>query len=206
MSLHLMNHPTDKRTIALDSQLATRPFKLDAKWAVITGAPCAGETAVLEELSRLGFEWNPEIARLYIERQLAAGLTLQAIRADEGRFQRGLINAKVELERGTNPNKAVFFDRGMPDSITYYRVAGFDPKQLVDECFHRRYAHVFILDRLPLTADHATTEDEQTADFLDRWLEQDYRVLGCNVIRVPVMPVTERVDFVLSSLRNDASV
>jgi len=112
-----MSSSTYKRTIALDSQLTTRPFILDTKWAVITGAPCAGKTTLLKALSRCGFEWCPEIARVYIEQQLAAGHTVQEIRADEGCFQRGLINTKIELELRTDPNKPVLFDRARPRFI-----------------------------------------------------------------------------------------
>lgn len=197
-----MNPITDTRTLPLDSQLATRAFEQDTEWFVLTGAPCAGKTTVLQELAKHGFDQHPEIARVYIERQLADGKTLADIRADEGRFQRGLIESKLELELNTNPNTVVLFDRAMPDSITYYRVAGLDPRDVVDDCYRRRYAQVFLLDRLPLTADHARTEDDQTAAFVDEWLERDYRALGYDVIRVPLMPIRQRVNFVLARIRS----
>ena len=88
----------------------------------------------------------------------------------------------------------------MPDSITYYRIAGLDPRTVAEQCFKRRYARVLIFDRLPLVVDHARTEDEATADFLDEWLERDYRALGYEVVRVPVLPLEERVRIVAHAI------
>jgi len=134
-----MSPSTYKLKVGLDSQVATRRFRLDTEWTVITGAPCASKTTVLEELSRQGFEWNLEVARIYVERQLVTGHTLQEIRANVGRFQRALIDTKIELELDTDPNKTIFFDRAIPDSITYYRVAGLDSQDVVTDCFHPKF-------------------------------------------------------------------
>ena len=67
-------------------------------------------------------------------------------------------------------------------------------------CFHHRYASVFILDRLPLELDGARIADEDYTVLLDQALVRDYRALGYDVVRVPVLSPTERLQFVLGRL------
>ena len=197
---------TDMRTIALRPELLNAKFEVSTPWVVITGAPSSGKTSVLEQLAKQGYAWNPEIARVYIEQELARGRTIHEIRADEGQFQLGLINAKISVEANIPHDRVAFFDRAMPDSITYFRVGGLNPNDVLPNCFHFRYGSVFVFDRLPLQGDHARTEDEKTANFLDVWLERDYRALGYDVVRVPVMPIENRVQFVLKRLQSQGVV
>ena len=196
MELKTLTH-----NLIVDKALANHPFEQATCWCVFTGAPCAGKTTLLESLSQHGFKWYPEIARVYVEQKLSDWENLQTIRAEEGKFQRGLIDAKVALELNADPTETILFDRAMPDSITYYRVAGLDPREVLSKCFHRRYAKVFILDPLPFIADNARTEDEGIVAFLDFWLECDYRALGYDVVRVPVMSISERTQLVLAHIR-----
>lgn len=196
-----MEPSQDLRTIELRPDLLNHQFKVDTKWCVVTGAPSAGKTTVLKHLEAKGFSWMPEIARIYVEDRLAAGQTLDQIRGDEAKFQRGLIDTKLRVEQECYPDSVAFFDRAMPDSITYYRAAGLDPNDVLADCFNFRYGSVLLFDRLPLEADHVRTEDEATSNFIDHWLELDYQALGYDVIRVPVMSVENRVEFVLDRLK-----
>ena len=195
-----MNVVQDTRTQPLQLDLLNQTFKVKTNWNVITGVPCAGKTTTLAALQELGYNWHPEIARNYIESLLERGHSLQEIRNDEGEFQRGLIDAKVALEASCDPKETIFFDRAMPDSVTYYRVAGLNPNEALVDCFNFQYARVFIFDPLPLQSDHARTENSLTIEFLNTWLERDYTTLGYNTIRVPVMPVQKRVEFVLQHI------
>ena len=162
-----MNVVQDTKTQPLRSDLLTQSYKVQSHWNVFTGAPCAGKTTILSALQELGYTWHPEIARTYIEDQLARGHTLQEIRKDEGRFQRGLIDAKVALEASCNPRQTIFFDRAMPDSVTYYRVAGLNPNEVLGDCFNFQYGRGFIFDPRPFQGDNARTENSQTIEFLN---------------------------------------
>lgn len=185
----------------LDQNLLKGGFKELTSWCVITGAPCSGKTTVIEELTKKGYECFPETARGFIEEQLADGRTLEEIRSDEGQFQRGLLDSKLRLEEQRSNNSLTFLDRAMPDSITYFRVAGLDPNEVLPHCLRYKYAMVFLFERLPLEIDNARTEDEETAAFIDEWIEKDYRSLGYEVIPVPVMSVSDRTEFVLKQAR-----
>jgi predicted ATPase len=168
------------------------------RWFVITGSPCCGKTTVIRELERRGYKCSPEVARLHIESQLANGLTIAEMRKDEMAFQRSLIASKVSLEEGLNPNEIVFMDRAMPDSMSYFKLKGFEPSEIMQLSLRFRYAGILLFDRLPFEEDGVRVEDEQAAAFLDKQLELDYRSLGYDVTRIPAMSVQDRVTMLLS--------
>ncbi len=196
-----MQPTSDLRTTALRTDLLEQQYVCNTKWCVVTGAPSSGKTSVLETLERKNFRRHPEVARTYIEKQQSQGRGLADIRSDEALFQRTLIDTKLQMEADTPSSELVFFDRGMPDSITYYRIAGLDPNEALANCFRFRYSAVFIFDCLPLVCDHTRTEGDQKIKFLDLWLEQDYKALGYTVTRVPVMSIANRVEFILDKLQ-----
>jgi len=58
-----------------------------------------------------------------------------------------------------------------------------------------------MLDRLPVPRSKTLgPEDDASASFLDEWLARDYSALGYHVVRVPVLPPQERLEFVLERL------
>jgi predicted ATPase len=188
------------RTTELDPYLLSTPFKCQTDWHVITGAPCCGKTTLVDLLAAIGFQTVPEIGRAYIEREVSRGRTIDEIRESPAAFCRRIRDMQLEMELQLPPGQVVFFDRALPDCLTYFRTAGLDPNQILSECFHRRYASVFVLDRLPLQLDGVRIEDEVTSAFTDEWLARDYGALGYRVVRVPVLSPQERLAFVVERL------
>ena len=105
---------------------------LKTNWCILTGAPCSGKTTVLNELEKRGFKCIPEVARVYIEQELSKGLTIDEMRADEAAFQKKIIEIKKQIELDLVPEEIVFFDRAMPDSISYLRIAGMDAAEVIE--------------------------------------------------------------------------
>ena len=170
-------------------------------WIVITGAPCAGKTTLLNQIrEQYGYRYIPEIARTYIEAKLQRGCTLQEIRGDEGVFQQTLITAKLEIERELPVADLIFMDRALPDSLSYYRLAGIPVDTIAKFMKERVYARVFLLERVPMESDHARVESENQRELVERFLFEDYSALGYDVIRVPVMPLAERVSFLFKRM------
>ena len=184
----------------LDPDLLSTPFRVQTNWHVITGAPCCGKTTLIDQLADKGFQTVPEVARQYVERELSRGRTLEEIFDNMAALEPVLADTQMRIEHGLRATDIVFLDRALPDCLYFYRIYGLDPNELLAECFHHRYASVFILDLLPLQLDGARLEDEAYTVLFDEWLVRDYTALGYRVVRVPVLPPEERLAFVLESL------
>ncbi len=177
----------------------TGDFRYNTNWIAITGAPSSGKTSVINELQKRGYATQVEVARELLESAMARGLTIDEIRRNNQDLQRNIIQLKIAREMALDPEALIFLDRGTPDSITYYRNADMDTTEAEAASRLFRYKHVFIFDRLPIKKDGVRTEDEEQANRIDRWLEEDYKRIGYSPIRVPVMPIDERVNFVLKT-------
>jgi predicted ATPase len=174
----------------------------ETNWYVVTGAPSSGKTTLVRELEKLGYRVVHEVARTHIEQQMARGQTLEEVRADKKSFENSILNAKIAIEADLSEDEVIILDRAIPDSIAYFEVAGLDTKGAIVKSPRNRYKKVFLLDRLPYQADHARVEDK-TAVSLDQGLEQSYRMLGYDVIRVAVMPIEDRTKFILKGMEKE---
>ena len=199
-------HPQDRnqhnfQAVMLDQTLLKTPFKVHTNWVVITGSACTGKTTLINMLADKGFPIIQETARLYIDQEIAKGQSIEHI-IKNAQTQLAIIKMQIQAENEENVkfSELAFLDRGLPDSLTFYRYNGLNPNAILMKCFQKRYACVFILNRLPLKLDGARIPDENFLHYLDQWLEKDYRSLGYQVVRVPVMPPEERLDFILNTL------
>jgi predicted ATPase len=192
----------DPRAIALAPESLSTPFGVQTNWHVITGAICCGKTTLINLLADKGFQILPETSRQYIEGEVAKGRTLDEIFSSQA-DERALTDLQQRAEHGLRPIDLVFLDRALPDYLWFWRLLGMDPNELLAECFHHRYASVFILDQLPLQLDGARIEDEAYTVLLDEALVRDYSALGYEVVRVPVLSPEGRIEFVLDKLSED---
>ena len=174
---------------------------LTTNWHVVTGGPSAGKSKTLEHLSFRGCKIIPEAARILIDDEMSRGKTLQEIRRDEQAFQERILQMKLEVEQKLNPREHLFLDRGIADSIAYFRFHGADPKPAIDASRHRVYKTVFLLDQVRFQRDEARIESVESARRINDLLLEAYAELGYTVIRVPVMPIADRVDFILAAAK-----
>lgn len=167
------------------------------KWCVLTGAPCSGKSAVIQALAERGFPVLHEVARAYIDRELALGRTLRQIKADTLAFERHILLEKLRLENDLPPHQLTFLDRAVPDSIVYFRLEGLDPAEPLLLSRQRRYARIFLFQRLSFEKDRVRSENHAVAARLESMLAGTYAQLGYGVIHVPVMSIAERTEYVL---------
>jgi predicted ATPase len=184
----------------LDSELLSTPFGVQTNWHVIRGAPCSGKTTFIGELADKGFRTVPESGRAYVAREMAKGRTADELLGNGAILQCGILGLQLRSERRLPVNEVAFLDGGSPSCLTYFRVMGLNPNAILAESFHHRYASVFILDRFPFQQDGVRFEDDATAGLIDEWLSRDYSALGYRVVRVPVLPVKDRLTFILETL------
>ena len=100
-------------------------------------------------------------------------------------------------EEAQDPAATIFFDRAIPDSIAYYRRLGEVPEFVVKAAKRFHYKRIFFLEGLPFEYDGLRREDETVAAVLGRYIYDAYVSLGYDVVRVPVLPIEERVAFIL---------
>jgi predicted ATPase len=172
---------------------------------IITGGPGAGKTTLLHELQNRGCYCVNEVAREIIREQvLMNGEALPWKDREqylELMFERSVDSYK---QQGTVGAGILFFDRGIPDSITYAEIIQSKQlERLEPEARNFRYnPKVFFLQ--PWKAIYETdTERKQNWEEAVESAELNastYRRLGYTIIEVPNGTVSERADFVLKNL------
>ena len=170
------------------------------KWCVVTGAPCSGKTTLVQALQDRGYRTIPEVAREIIREEIACGKSLRQITADAAQFERKILDRKHAIENGLPGNQVIIFDRGLPDSMAYFEMAGLSTDLPYQLSRRVRYQKVFFLDPLPFTADGERLEDAVQAARLEELIWTAYRDLDYAIITVPAIAVTRRVRLVLSHL------
>lgn len=173
---------------------------IQTNWHIITGGPSSGKSKTLDRLAFLGHKVIPEAARILIDEEMSRRKTLEEIRGDELAFQEKVLQMKLDTEKRLDPEETTFLERGIPDSDPYIELAGGNPDSVRAQSRDRAYQTVFLLDQVPFEADYARTENEEKARLINSKLEEAYSSLGYTVIKVPVMPISERVQFILKHI------
>jgi predicted ATPase len=116
---------------------------------VISGGPGAGKTTVLRQLEKLGFPHAPEVARQIIREQVEAGGTALPW-GDQAAYTEMMLQRSIQsfLEH-TPASKAMFSDRGIPDTLGYARLIGLpDTSAIESACRRYRYAPIVFVSFL----------------------------------------------------------
>ncbi|MBM7505810.1 ATP-binding protein [Agromyces aurantiacus] len=172
-----------------------------SNWYVITGGPSSGKTTTVDLLARRGYRTAIEQSRHYIDLQRLGGRSVADIRSRQVEFQRNVLDLQLAQEAALDPDEIVFLDRGLPDSLAYYRFLGLEPDaRLLEALAHLRYRKAFILSLLPLHPDYARTEDASAQRRIHDLLLEVYSELPIPLVEVPAVGPEERADYILSRL------
>ena len=178
--------------------MARKKITKPNNWIVLTGAPSSGKTTLLRLLEQQGYRVVYELARTYIDQEMAKGLSLAEIRKDELAFQQKILQLKVDVEKTLPNDEYVFLERGIPDSIAYYEVCGVKREKLLNKhSAASSYHKVFLLELPEFIPDYARTENAELAQRLEQLLEQSYLSLGMPITRIPSMTIEDRLQFIL---------
>lgn len=166
-------------------------------WHVITGAPSSGKTTLINRLAQLGYHTSPEVARQCISEYLAKNHTLEDIHQDQ--LQANILSIMKDREQHLQPQELIFFDRGLPDSIAYFRYHHLDEKLTKNIPAHW-YKKVFFCEGLPVIHDAIREEDDRSARKIGQYIYEAYSNLGYDLINLPPVSVDERLQIILSHL------
>ena len=170
-------------------------------WYVFTGGPGAGKTTLLNEFTRLGYHTVPEVARRIFEMEMQSGRTVEDIRKKMGLFQHVVLDEALKQESLIPSDTTAFLDRGIPDSIAYYRFFELPRDRVLDHALaHASYKKIFLLELVSNENDGVRAETREEAIFLHHLIAQAYVENGYELTRVPVMSIGDRRDFVLANL------
>lgn len=174
----------------------------DSRWFVLTGAPGVGKTTTLEALGERGIRTVPEAARALLEEAVSEGKGIDSVRRDERGFQDRVLESKLRTEARCDTTHLTVFDRGIPDTLAYYRLYGWEPSEPLREAFSKAtYATAFVLEPLPaISPDPLRTESPDQQRQLVQLLLAAYREHGTPVVQIPPMSLEQRVELLLTSL------
>jgi len=176
-------------------------LKRQTNWYVLTGGPGSGKTTTVNLLNERGYKTTIEHARHYLDTQRISGKTIEEVRRNQKEFQLGILDMQIEQEKELSPDDVVFLDRAIPDALAYYRFLNLpEDEKLLEALRTVSYKKVFIMVCLPLVQDYARTEDEAAQKKIHALLIEVYESLGFPIVQVPVLPIEERIDFILKNL------
>jgi len=168
-----------------------RPLKV-----VLTGGPCCGKTTIIKELKKRGHNILNEAAREILTENIE-------ISYEEIQKKIFIRQLKKETEITEKTRDLIFLDRGHIDGIAYCQIKlGYIPEPLKSFDFRNQYDLIFILDLLPFEKDGLRIEkDKNEAKIIHDTIISAYQNFGYNIIIVPVMPIKERVDYILEKIK-----
>jgi predicted ATPase len=174
-----------------------------SNWYVITGAPSSGKTTILDELSKKGYKTVDEAARIYIDKEMQKGKTIEEIRSDELFFQSQLLTMKLNTEKDLIKDELVFFDRGMHDTIAYFNLFNLPiTPSITNSMKNSDYKMVFIFELLEYKKDYSRTESIEQVLKIEELLIEAYSTCNIPVVRVPFMNIEDRIEFILKYVKN----
>ncbi len=161
---------------------------------VLTGAPEAGKTTLLEAASNAGLATSPEVARGLLSQP--GGMALRA--TDPLGFAEAMLAAhRSEYERFAGHGGPVVFDRGFPDVVGFLDLSGLAVPRAVDEAC-RRLRYIGRIWRAPAWRAIYRQDSERIQNFAeavasDEAVTAAWRRYGYEVADLPFAPVADRL-------------
>jgi predicted ATPase len=170
-------------------------------WYVITDSPSTEKTTIINRLCKQGYKTTIEQASHYIKIRNVTDQTVKELRSNILEFQLGVLNMQIEQKASINANDVVFLDKAIPDALAYYRFLGLEVNKILKEAMRNiNNKKKIILDKLPLVNDDARLESKNDQNTIHELITEVYEPLPFPVIQVPILPLLERLYFILNTL------
>jgi len=155
---------------------------------VISGGPSSGKTSVINELGKEFKTFNESAREVLKNKDFNKGAQYEI-------FKRQL----QQSNEANNFNETVFFDRGIVDSLAYFKYHGFKiPIEILENSKPQNtgYEIIFILDFVPYVKDDIRKESKEEAEEIHKVIYKVYEELKYKIVKVPFMSVEERIEFI----------
>lgn len=150
---------------------------------VITGSPSSGKTTIVNILKKIGFSVVPETARNVILSRKSRGLDNNESSID---LQLDILKQQLAYEDTVVAKDIpIFFDRGIPDALSYLKILGAFPNLISRESLINRYDKIFFLESLPIENDGIRETNPEKVQMLNQALREVYEDLGYTLVNVP---------------------
>ena len=163
---------------------------------VLTGGSSVGKTSAIRLLDNLGYNVIGESARDVLEDRKDKTVDTYEIKT------RQRLIYELQLSNESRFNGVLFLDRGLIDIVAFSKyLTGIVPLYVNHKDLRERYDVVCALDRLPFVSDGTRIEESQKeAETLHSAVIQEWSNYGYSPISIPVLPLKERVNFILSKI------
>ncbi len=126
---------------------------------------------------------------------------------DRSSFQEEVLRRQLAAEAAVSDlSGPVFFDRGLFDGEAYYIYDQLEIPKPFSTFDATRYSLALLIEELPFfDATEVRRENLEFTHKISKVIEQCYAGRGVKVVRVPAMPPSERLEFVLGAVDQMAS-
>lgn len=176
-----------------------------SNYFIFTGGPGGGKSTVLGEMERLGYQTVKEAGRKIIRRQTS----LQGDGVPWGNVSRYarlmFLQSVIDYEQYAHFGGACFFDRGIPDTVGYCRLAGIPvPEQYTEALKRYRYNKTVFL--FPFwediyVQDTERKQDKEEAQDTCQVLRETYEEWGYQILTVPFGTPEERAEWIAGRIQ-----
>lgn len=172
---------------------------------VITGGPGFGKTQLIEELRQSGYLCSGEFARdLILSQQESGGEILPW--KNPRLFQQKILQKRIAFFDTVPDGSIAFADRGIPDQLAFARYRGLGSPEILNACAQEyRYApQVFVTPPWPeiFVNDTIRSETFEEAFRIHEVVVETYISLNYQIIELPLLPVKQRMKYLLQILLN----
>jgi predicted ATPase len=167
--------------------------------SVITGGPGVGKSTLLEALADAGIATFAEVARKIL--QVPGGMEMRAQRPMD--FAEAMLEAELSAWHAAAVGAAVY-DRGFPDIVGFFELEGLPVPNALDRCC-RELRYEGPIFRAPPWAEIYAPDEERIQDWAqalasDSAVTAAWKRYGYQLVDLPLLPVAQRVEFVLDYL------
>ena len=172
---------------------------------ILSGGPSTGKTAVINELAKRDYPVLYEGARKIANSDKRFyGKSIKEINMRY--FQEAIFESqKKEIEILNKKNiDFVFSDRGFGDTLAYFNVYRIKiPEKFIEYAKNFNSSLVFILENLKFyKKDSLRQESRGEMKEIHNKIIEMYKELGYKIIFVPLLSISERVEFILKRIQN----